>query len=174
MRQNIEINIITSLINKASRSRKLEKKKYYFTCARIFAAKKLATRYANIKEYISDEFVRECIEVLSSLDTTDMQKMAGRIVLDLKFGKVETNKMIEKFAIVHSRKDILVRKWAKKVLERDNYKCVECGSDKSLETHHISHWSCDPANRINIDNGITLCKKCHSEEHPAIAKFISR
>lgn len=36
---------------------------------------------------------------------------------------------------------------------------------RQLFVHHISHWSDDPINRINLDNGITLCNKCHSAEH---------
>lgn len=31
--------------------------------------------------------------------------------------------------------------------------------------NYISYWSNDPVNRVNVDNGITLCRKCHAFEH---------
>lgn len=62
--------------------------------------------------------------------------------------------------------------WRKKVLARDNKKCVECGKGKKLHAHHILHWCDYPEYRINIDNGITLCKNCHSEKHPGIKNLI--
>ncbi|MFR7638714.1 MAG: HNH endonuclease [Allobaculum sp.] len=36
--------------------------------------------------------------------------------------------------------------------------CQHCGATDNLQVHHISHWSDDPVNRINPDNGILLCK----------------
>lgn len=74
-----------------------------------------------------------------------------------------------------------------KVLERDNYKCQMCGSNKNLQVHHIKHFShilkrilnensnLDPINDINelyliatkdkefndLSNLITYCRDCH-------------
>ena len=46
------------------------------------------------------------------------------------------------------------------VLERDNYTCCECGtSDKKLETHHKV--ARRYGGKDEIDNIITLCRKCH-------------
>lgn len=49
------------------------------------------------------------------------------------------------------------------ILERDNYKCVECGSNKNLHVHHIVHRKNGGTN--DPDNLVTLCKWCHAERH---------
>ena len=49
------------------------------------------------------------------------------------------------------------------ILERDGYKCTECGGNKNLHVHHIVHKSKGGTN--NPDNLITLCKWCHAERH---------
>ena len=51
--------------------------------------------------------------------------------------------------------------WRNKVFERDNYTCQECGMQGKLECHHIKLWSKYPEYRYDVNNGITLCKKCH-------------
>lgn len=56
--------------------------------------------------------------------------------------------------------------WRNKVFERDNYVCQKCNSKGgSLNAHHINNYSSDKDNRTNIDNGVTLCKKCHRSFH---------
>lgn len=50
-----------------------------------------------------------------------------------------------------------------KIFQRDNFKCVECGSDKALELHHIIPLS---EGGLNDDNNLQiLCKKCHHRKH---------
>ena len=52
--------------------------------------------------------------------------------------------------------------WEKSVQERDENKCAICGSDLDIEVHHISPFSNDYENRLNVNNGICLCKRHHS------------
>ena len=58
-------------------------------------------------------------------------------------------------------------KWAKKVKERDGYKCQKCGSTENLQAHHIVPWLQDDAGRLRYDlnNGVTLCRTCHLKAH---------
>jgi hypothetical protein len=74
------------------------------------------------------------------------------------------------------------RLWREAVFARDNYKCVECGDAKggNLQAHHIKCLSSIlSANSIttqeqaklctelwDTENGVTLCKNCHSKAHP--------
>jgi len=51
--------------------------------------------------------------------------------------------------------------WHNICLKRDWYHCQLCGSKIKLEIHHIKSYKDYPEERISIDNGITLCKKCH-------------
>ena len=58
-------------------------------------------------------------------------------------------------------------KWRKQVYERDNYTCKCCNSSTGgdLIAHHILNYSSHKHLRTDINNGITLCKKCHKEFH---------
>lgn len=56
------------------------------------------------------------------------------------------------------------RRWRQAVLFRDGYKCTRCGAETNLEVHHIYPVKLFPEMAIDIENGITLCKKCHYEE----------
>ncbi len=81
--------------------------------------------------------------------------------------------------------------WRKQVFQRDNYTCQECGKKGTLNVHHIKKFSkilkefLEFHNNLNpikdkyellelskewqefwqIDNGQTLCEKCHSKIH---------
>ncbi len=76
--------------------------------------------------------------------------------------------------------------WRHNVFNRDDYKCVECSSNKNIHAHHIISFSqlLDKfmikiaKNRYqkslkykslwNINNGITLCENCHAIRHPDV------
>jgi 5-methylcytosine-specific restriction endonuclease McrA len=42
------------------------------------------------------------------------------------------------------------KEWIKEVIERDNYKCQKCGTDKKLVAHHIIEWDKNIDLRINF------------------------
>ena len=58
-----------------------------------------------------------------------------------------------------------MKTWAKKVKEKDNRRCVYCGSNKKLHAHHILSKTKHPEWALFVNNGITLCHECHIEEH---------
>lgn len=56
------------------------------------------------------------------------------------------------------------REWRSTVFERDNYTCQICGvRGGNLEADHIKSYAAHPELRYNVDNGRTLCKKCHKK-----------
>ena len=56
--------------------------------------------------------------------------------------------------------------WRKGVFKRDDYTCQRCGKrGVTLNAHHIKEYAKYPAMRYDIDNGITLCAKCHKKIH---------
>lgn len=61
------------------------------------------------------------------------------------------------------RKHPDVAEWKYSVFVRDNFTCQQCGSKKPLQVHHIYMWAKYPELRLDIDNGITLCKDFHKQ-----------
>lgn len=71
------------------------------------------------------------------------------------------------------------RKWMDAVKDRDGHRCVRCASVDQLESHHKTELadlierhaikSSADARRCldlwDLDNGETLCRKCHYAEH---------
>lgn len=69
--------------------------------------------------------------------------------------------------------------WKSIILERDNYTCRLCNSTLILQVHHIfplikiiKQYNLKTLKQANeckflwdIDNGLTLCKKCHTKIH---------
>ncbi len=55
--------------------------------------------------------------------------------------------------------------WSKLIKERDNNTCINCGKHDDLQSHHILYKSKYPKLSLNLNNGITLCKRCHGEAH---------
>ena len=51
--------------------------------------------------------------------------------------------------------------WRKAVLRRDNYTCRDCGATGELNAHHILSLIDYPDRVFDINNGLTLCAKCH-------------
>jgi 5-methylcytosine-specific restriction endonuclease McrA len=59
-----------------------------------------------------------------------------------------------------------MRIWSAKVIERDNIQCKLCGSDENLNAHHIEPVrNCKLEILFDVNNGITLCRKCHLRIH---------
>mgnify|MGYP001614940429 CR=1 FL=1 len=83
-----------------------------------------------------------------------------------KHGKSVENKEI--------RKSIEGRLWRESIFKRDKYLCQMPDCDKVeryLEVHHIKKFSLYPELRFSLDNGVTLCKKCHQKTKFKEEKF---
>jgi 5-methylcytosine-specific restriction endonuclease McrA len=57
--------------------------------------------------------------------------------------------------------------WRKSVFKRDNYTCQCCGDSKggNLNGHHLNSRDMYPQEKYDVNNGITLCDKCHKDFH---------
>ena len=56
------------------------------------------------------------------------------------------------------------RIWRAQVIRRDKA-CVVCGNTNRRQAHHILSGSYFPDDRFDIENGVTLCSKCHMNFH---------
>ena len=63
------------------------------------------------------------------------------------------------------RNNYTYRKWRIAVIERDGKRCSKCGAEDDLQVHHIKSFADRPDLRFRVDNGITLCRKCHKQLH---------
>ena len=61
--------------------------------------------------------------------------------------------------------DPVYREWRRRVYKRDKFTCQmpKCNVKKGLQAHHIRKWSSASILRYDVQNGITLCRKCHKE-----------
>lgn len=56
----------------------------------------------------------------------------------------------------------LLKRWSKAVRERDGNKCFVCGSTERVQAHHICQKRMWKSLKYDLNNGISLCCKCHS------------
>ena len=64
------------------------------------------------------------------------------------------------------RKTYEFKRFIKIVLKRDNYTCQCCGKiGGKLNVHHLDGYNWCEEKRTDINNGITLCEKCHNDFH---------
>ena len=88
-----------------------------------------------------------------------------------KFYSGENNSNWNHFLTEEERKNKRIYpeyyKWRSDVYERDSYTCQCCGNNKSgnLIAHHLNSYNSDKEHRTDVNNGITVCKKCHKEFH---------
>lgn len=60
--------------------------------------------------------------------------------------------------------------WRQAVLERDAYTCQDCQrvyapGQPGLNAHHILDYETHIPERTNVENGMTLCQRCHLKRH---------
>lgn len=62
------------------------------------------------------------------------------------------------------------KEWRTKVLRRDKYLCMECkryGKNVgATHAHHIKPREDYPELQYDLNNGESLCLKCHNKRHP--------
>lgn len=57
-----------------------------------------------------------------------------------------------------------LKEWRDKVLGRDGYICQKCGARENLVAHHIGPRDEYPNLKLDINNGVTLCRECHAKQ----------
>ena len=113
--------------------------------------------FDGIEPDLHSELERECWDKLK----TDLIKHHYRLAeysVNWKGGVTDENHKI--------RQSKEYREWRRKVFERDSFTCHCCGQEGGkLNAHHIAHFSKNKELRTDVNNGITLCEKCHKAIH---------
>ncbi len=78
------------------------------------------------------------------------------------------NRFYWRTTLLYERSTKEYHNWRINCLNRDNWQCQACESTKELNVHHIKSYKNNHESRIDPDNGITLCKKCHKTEHKKV------
>ena len=66
------------------------------------------------------------------------------------------------------------RQWRREIKRRDGDACRVCGETINLHVHHIRPRSIYPGLALELDNGITLCGKCHARLKGKEEKFMDK
>ncbi|KKM79064.1 hypothetical protein LCGC14_1353670 [marine sediment metagenome] len=70
----------------------------------------------------------------------------------------------ESFNMSSFEYDCARKAWSRAINKRDKT-CQICKSKNKLHAHHIFHRQFYPQLSLNLNNGIILCKSCHTELH---------
>jgi len=107
---------------------------------------------------VREKFKNSCFEKYgktSFLESSDFERGVKETHWNWKGGITSEEKLI--------RDSNEYKEWRINVFKRDNYACLNCG-DKGgkLQAHHLENFSSNLDLRFDINNGVTLCFKCHS------------
>lgn len=73
--------------------------------------------------------------------------------------------------VMKLRNSIEYKNWRKEIFKRDDYRCQCCNErGGKLHGHHILNFSDHSDLMFDINNGITLCKRCHYKFHKKYKK----
>ena len=122
--------------------------------------------FLHILEYVNDENPVP-IDFIIEMAFEPIKQTLKRDLKSRGIGKYHWNWKGGKSNINHSiRNSISMKDWRISVFTRDKYTCQHCKKKGgTLNAHHIKSFARFPELRFDIDNGITLCKQCHINEH---------
>ena len=116
---------------------------------------------------VLDYMVKEILRYITP--QTDIERiMSSRGIQRFNDTKMVVLKQIKKISIAKKiTRSSLHNCWSRMVRHRDK-KCTECNSFNDLHAHHIKAYKDFKELRYDVNNGITLCGKCHRKHHKIV------
>lgn len=119
-------------------------------------------------------------EIRNKTQETCIKKYGVKNYIEIFKGKyIKENSPCWKGGIQYSRVERATyeyTEWRNSIFKRDLYTCQKChckngkGKYIQLNAHHKYNWNDFPEYRYDINNGITLCSKCHNLFHKIYGK----
>lgn len=147
----------------------------------VFGSKEIKERIKlkNVEKY-GVPYTQQSPEVRSKTIATCLEKYGVENYVELFRGKfIKENSPVWKGGPEYSRVERATHEyseWRSLVFQRDSFTCARCGSKSGightveLQAHHIANWKDNPDKRYEVENGITLCERCHNEFHSLYGK----
>ena len=113
----------------------------------------------------------DLIEDLKKLAKKQNKSFHGVVLHLIKLGLISFQKEKKKNVNIISRNtefnydSLEWKKFRTVVLKRDNFTCRICGKKPAKFAHHINTISYTPQMAFDLDNLITICKRCHDIWH---------
>lgn len=124
--------------------------------------------YEALKELPDDLRVEAYDAICKYALTGEAPEGSGTVMAIFKLVKPYVDRGIHFLEGQNGRNCAEYHEWRRNVFERDAFTCQICGQvGGKLNAHHIAPYAENVGLRYDVDNGITLCEKCHKEVHRA-------
>ena len=120
--------------------------------------------YCNNKKGVRDSTIKSFVNYL---DRVLKIVKDGQDGIHIKV-EIERFSIFDRWYLNYIRRTPAYREWREAVYRRDNHKCIDCGSGKDFQAHHLIPVSKRPDLVFTLSNGVTLCRDCHTKLHPEL------
>jgi len=146
-------------------SRRIKQRASYRRTRRSRKCRHRKARFLNRKQKTPQPSIRQRKEsVLRVVD--DLRRVLNITAVIIEQGQFDVSSIAAGRKLVgdeFKKSEYHGRNFRAKVLWRDNYTCVRCGSNERLNAHHIVGQISGGTD--TPQNGVTLCEDCHSSLH---------
>jgi len=146
-------------------SRRIKQRASYRRTRRSRKCRHRKARFKNRKHKMPQPSIRQRKESILRV-VNDLRKVLNIRQVIIEQGQFDVSSIVAGRKLVGAEfnsSEYQGRNFRAKVLWRDNYTCVRCGSSEKLNAHHILREI--DGGTDTPQNGLTLCEDCHSSLH---------